>query len=439
VSSSTSGTVGTDFAGFSYEKWDIGNRLFTGSTPLVGAFQRLGPSLLRLGANYVDLTPWNSTGSGGSGSEIAPSDVDQLAAFLKATGWKALYGIGCFTNGNTASSQHNTPANAASEAAYVAQALGTSLWAFEIGNEPNHYNGDAETVSQFDSTFFDSFVSAIKAAVPKAVFAGPGPGHKDSFGVSFASAEGSKIIALTDHYYYASAIPTSKQPTVPPASNLLTEATDVASEQAMRNAQVSNHIGQWRMTEANTYFMGGLKGASDAFYAALWVLDFLYDMAANGGSGANIHGGTTTQFGLNGTLLYSPIDFGTPAGSTPVNLRPLYYGMYLFTLAGPGALHTASVSGGLNITAYGIGNNVILVNKTSNALAATVNLPAAPRSAAQIVLTAPMLSSTSGQMVGGASISVDGSVSPQARTCSISGNSVLAVVPGNSAAVLITS
>jgi hypothetical protein len=433
VSSSTSGTVGTDFAGFSYEKWDIGNRLFTGSTPLVGAFQRLGPSLLRLGGNFVDLTPWKSSGAGGSGSEIAPSDVDQLAAFLKATGWKALYGIGCFTNGNAAGSTQNTPANAASEAAYVAKALGSSLWAFEIGNEPNHYNGNAETVSQFDSTFFNSFVSAIKAAVPNAVFAGPGPGHSDPFGVSFASAEGSKIIALTDHYYVDNA------KLNPPATEVLTTTTDVTSAQAMRNAQVAHSIPQWRMTEANTFYMGGLKNASDAFYAALWVLDFLYDMAVNGGSGANIHGGTTSQFGLNGTLLYSPIDFGSPAGSTPVALRPLYYGMYLFTLAGPGALHTASVSGGGNITAYGVGGNVILVNKTSSALAATVNLPTAPTSAKQIVLTAPGLSSTSGQTVGGASIAVDGSVSPQASTCSVSGSSVLVVVPGNSAAVLITS
>ena len=433
MSSSTSGTVGTDFAGFSYEKWDIGNRLFTGSTPLVGAFQRLGPSLLRLGGNFVDLTPWKSSGAGGSGSEIAPSDVDQLAAFLKATGWKALYGIGCFTNGNAAGSTQNTPANAASEAAYVAKALGSSLWAFEIGNEPNHYNGNAETVSQFDSTFFNSFVSAIKAAVPNAVFAGPGPGHSDPFGVSFASAEGSKIIALTDHYYVDNA------KLNPPATEVLTTTTDVTSAQAMRNAQVAHSIPQWRMTEANTFYMGGLKNASDAFYAALWVLDFLYDMAVNGGSGANIHGGTTSQFGLNGTLLYSPIDFGSPAGSTPVALRPLYYGMYLFTLAGPGALHTASVSGGGNITAYGVGGNVILVNKTSSALAATVNLPTAPTSAKQIVLTAPGLSSTSGQTVGGASIAVDGSVSPQASTCSVSGSSVLVVVPGNSAAVLITS
>ena len=426
------------FTGFSYEKWDIGNRLFTGSTPLVGLFQLLGPSLLRLGANYVDLTPWNASGAGGSGSEIAPSDIDQLAAFVQATGWKVLYGIGCFTDGSSSGKQ-NTPANAASEAAYVAQALGSSLWAFEIGNEPNHYDADKETVAQYDSTFFAPFVTAIKAAVPNAVFAGPGPGHDDAFAVSFASAEGSKIIALTDHYYFGDAEPSTGSPPAP--SGLLTATTDVTSAQLMRSAQTANGISQWRMTEANTYYMGGLAGASNAFYAALWVLDFLNDMAANGGSGANIHGGTSAQFGLNNgnpaTLIYSPIDFGTPPGTTPVGVRPLYYGMYLFTLAGSGPLHAASVSGGGNVTAYAIGSNVIVVNKTASALAATVTLPSAVSSASQIVLTAPELSSLTAT-IGGATISTSGAVTPQANACSVSGSSVLAVVPANSAVLVLT-
>jgi hypothetical protein len=193
------------------------------------------------------------------------------------------------------------------------------------------------------------------------------------------------------------------------------------------------------MTEANSFYNGGLAGASDAFYAALWVLDFLNDLALAGCAGANIHGGTTSQFGItNGTLRYAPIDFGSPAGTSPVGLRPIYYGMYLFTLAGQGALHTAQVSGGGNITAYGIGNNVIISNKTSSPLAATVNLPQAPNGAQQIILTAPQLSSTSAT-IGGASIALDGAVAPETNACAVSGSSILAVVPANSAVVVLTS
>jgi hypothetical protein len=153
--------------------------LFTGgSTDLIALFRLLGPSVLRLGGNYVDLTSWTPTGSGGTDTEIAPPDVDALAAFVEATGWKVLYGIR--VEGNSASS-------AAAEAAYAAQALGSSLLAFEIGNEPNHYpNGqNTETLSAYESTF-TSFVSAIKAQVPNAAFDGPGPGHDVPWAVTFA-------------------------------------------------------------------------------------------------------------------------------------------------------------------------------------------------------------------------------------------------------------
>ncbi|HEY0798485.1 MAG TPA: hypothetical protein VGD50_05005, partial [Candidatus Baltobacteraceae bacterium] len=385
------------------------------------------------------LTPWNANGSGGSGSEIAPSDVDQLAAFAQATGWKVLYGIGCFKNGNTSGSTPNTAANAASEAAYVANALKGSLWAFEIGNEPNHYNGNTETISQYES-IFNSFTSAIKAQVPGAVFAGPGPGHDHPMAIQFASDEGSKIIALTDHYYVANAQGTPK-PTIANLINPDTSSNGYGVLPQLHSAQTSHGIPQWRMTEANSFYNGGVAGLSDGFVSALWGLDYLYEIALNGGAGVCFHGGTTQQFGLSGTLNYSPIGFGSggSTANTPQDVRPLYYGELLFTMAGQGTLHSASVSGSGNITAYGIGNNVIIVNKTSSTLAATVTVPSAPQGAQQIVLTAPSATSTSGETIGGSSVAVNGAVAPVSATCSVTGSSVLAVVPGNSAALILTS
>jgi hypothetical protein len=129
VNAARAGTVGSGFAGFSYEKDRIGAGVFDArDANLVNLFRLLGPSVLRLGGNLNDIVRWNPAGKGGSASEVAPSDVTKLAAFLKATGWSAIYGINLKTN---------TPANAASEAAFAAHALGTSLVAFEIGNEPN--------------------------------------------------------------------------------------------------------------------------------------------------------------------------------------------------------------------------------------------------------------------------------------------------------------
>src|SRR5688572_33139900 len=77
--------VGKDFAGFSYEKDRVGARMFNaGNANLVRLFRLLGPSLLRIGGNLVDMTTWNPTGAGGSATEVAPSDVRELALFAKA-------------------------------------------------------------------------------------------------------------------------------------------------------------------------------------------------------------------------------------------------------------------------------------------------------------------------------------------------------------------
>src|SRR5437588_1241307 len=66
VGGSTNGHVGTGFAGFSYEKDRIGAGMFDpADTKLVKLFRLLGPSVLRLGGNLVDMTSWNASGTGG--------------------------------------------------------------------------------------------------------------------------------------------------------------------------------------------------------------------------------------------------------------------------------------------------------------------------------------------------------------------------------------
>jgi hypothetical protein len=87
VNQAGNGRSGADFAGFSYEKDRVGAGMFDARDGnLVGLFRLLGPSVLRLGGNLVDVVNWNATGSGGSAKAIAPSDVDKLAGFVRATG-----------------------------------------------------------------------------------------------------------------------------------------------------------------------------------------------------------------------------------------------------------------------------------------------------------------------------------------------------------------
>ncbi len=149
VTAAAAGSIGPAFAGLSYEKSMLYQSpyLFTGTNSnLIGLFQRLGNSVLRIGGNSVDRNVWTPNGSGQTAGQIAPSDVNALAAFVKAAGWQCLYGINLGgaenpvpwrTSGSIVAA--TTPTLAAEEVAYVASAFGSSLLGIEIGNECDLY------------------------------------------------------------------------------------------------------------------------------------------------------------------------------------------------------------------------------------------------------------------------------------------------------------
>lgn len=414
ISASGNGTVGTGFAGFSYEKDRIGAGMFdVKDTKLVNLFKLLGPSVLRLGGNLVDMTSWNPKGAGGDASEIAPADVQKLAAFLSATGWKAIYGINLKTN---------TASNAASEAAYAAKTLGGNLIAFEIGNEPNVY----KTESTYE-TSFAAYTKAIRAKVPGAVFDGPGTYGNTPWMDPFAAHEkGNGLQILSMHTYVGDNTGASIPKLL---ASTQSGGKFPAQFAAMQSAKTGNAIAQWRMSEANSYFHGGTDGVSNVEAAALWSLDFMYGIASHAGDGVNFHGGTSTQFPLN----YSPIRF---SGLTPVGVQAVYYGELLWTLAGTGSLHAGTVSGASNVTAWGIGGNAFVNNKGSATIAATVTLTGSPTRASVYLLTASSLSSKS-ITIAGSGVSSGGTFTPSPKSATVSGGKVTVSVPPGSAVLVV--
>ena len=94
--------------------------------------------------------------------------VRNLAAFLKATGWTCLYGIGMGTN---------VPERAADEAEFVAKTLGSSLQYFQIGNEVDMFDRHLRDPKTWSAkTYLDEWLTlarAISARVPNAVFGMP--------------------------------------------------------------------------------------------------------------------------------------------------------------------------------------------------------------------------------------------------------------------------
>jgi hypothetical protein len=414
VSKASSGTIGQGFAGFSYEKDRIGAGVFNATdTNLVNLFKLLGPNVIRIGGNLNDIVKWNPSGAGGSASEVAPPDVTKLAGFLSATGWKVIYGINL---------KINTAANAASEAQFAAHALGSSLMAFEIGNEPNFYTSE----SGYEASY-NSYVKAIRAVVPNAVFDGPGCGDTTAWVSAFGSHEKSNSLQILATHLYIGANTTGT------ISGMLASTASgrlPSTWAAMQSAQKANGIPQWRMTETNSYYHGGTAGVSDVEAASLWSLNYMYGVASHGGVGVNFHGGSSSQFPLN----YTPITY---SGITPTGVQGVYYGELLWVMAGTGALHVATVSGGSGVTAWAIGNNVLVDNIGSSAVKATITLPASATAASEYVLTAPSLSSHA-VTIGGAAVGVSGSFNPTPTSASVSGTTTTVTIPADSAALVQT-
>jgi Bacterial Ig-like domain (group 2) len=410
VTTLPSGSIGPAFAGLSYEKAALQWSFFSASNVVgISLFQGLGTSVLRLGGSSVDQSVWTPNGAGRTYLQVAPSDVASLAAFVKATGWQCLYGI----NLGGAATGATTPALAAAEVAYAVAQFGSSLLGIEIGNEPDAYgnpgNFFAGNWSLADYlALWGQFRSAILASTPGVAITGPAASYNVStwtipFGQAVAP-EG-EITLLTQHYYRGNGqSPTST------AEFLITPDTALVAELSVLQAGAKSIGVPYRMSECNSFYASGASGVSNSYASSLWVIDFLFNCAQGGAVGTNLHGG------------------GNSAGYTPIadwngvvqDVRPEYYGILFFTLAGPGTLYTTQLSAGsLNVTAYAVlaptGDlNLVIVNKDQiQNLQLTVQLPQSANSASLVEMTqlsqgatGPDLTAIQGVTIQGAGVNL---------------------------------
>jgi hypothetical protein len=399
ISGTSAGTMPDRFVGLSYEKGDFATeRLFNGgNNALAAMFQLLGNGVLRIGGNSVDKTLWTAAGLGMTSGQVAPADVTALAAFIKLTSWKVLYAVNLATS---------TPQLAAAEVAFVQSALGSALLGFEIGNEPDLYGSTYFTTGWNLSAFearWSSFRTAILAQTPSAVITGPASASSPTtWTAPFAQyATSQQISLLTQHYYRANG-----QLATSTAALLITPDTQLPKTAQPVQAAAQAIGVPWRMAETNSYYNGGASGASDTFASALWAIDHLFTIALNGGSGVNMHGGN------NGP--YTPIQ---TSGATVIGAKPEFYGLLMVAMTGQGTLLQTSLSvGGLNVTAYAVQNSpgalsLLIVNKDSTQnLNLTTTLNSAHATVKILTLAGTGLTATTGQTLGGASISNNGSL-----------------------------
>ncbi|HEV2447516.1 MAG TPA: hypothetical protein VGS58_16410, partial [Candidatus Sulfopaludibacter sp.] len=129
---SPSVTIPPDFLGLSFETGSLTSA--TGFPAENAQFRQmvsqLGLGWVRFGGNSVDKTTWigGQRTSATPANSLTASDVDRVAAFARATGWRLLWGLRL---------ANSSPSTAAAEADYVITSADDVLRGLEIGNEPD--------------------------------------------------------------------------------------------------------------------------------------------------------------------------------------------------------------------------------------------------------------------------------------------------------------
>ncbi len=298
-----------DFVGLSYEVQQLADPTFFSvqNSGLIREFKALSSSgVLRLGGNTSEFAYWKPAPNSPEPEHpqvreaegepkaryyaVTAEAVRNLAEFLEATGWTCLYGIGMGTN---------TPARAAEEGAFVAEALSNRLQYFQVGNEVDlfaRHLRDPRTWSA--KTYLEEWLTlarAIAARVPGAKFGMPDVSSNVSWLTEIAdrwpSVEVPPQLTTLSHHYYFGGPATNPDVNIP---NLLKPATMQRVEKTanIATAAASKIGARVRMTEGNTCYRGGKPGVSDVFAAALWSADYSLLLASNGYSGIHLHGGT---------------------------------------------------------------------------------------------------------------------------------------------------
>jgi hypothetical protein len=433
VSTVSSGSsIPQRFMGLSYEKSAMSYSYFKPSNHnLIALFKRLGEGILRIGGGSVDRVLYLAEGKQ-THAEVTPANITALAGFLKATGWLCLYGVNLATS---------TPALAAEEAAHVASALGKTLLGFEIGNEPDEYGVTIPSLA-IDWNFQDYyerwelFRAAIADAVPNVEMTGPATGGGNHI-VNWTLLLGQSpsetgVKLLTQHYYRASA-----HSPIATAAFLVSPDEQLTEELSTLSVGAQQLSLPFRISECNSFYAGGAPGVSNSYASSLWAIDFLFDVAASGATGVNMHTGGRSPG-------YTPI--ADDSGGV-VEVRPEYYGLLFFTLAGTGdLLETQISSGGIDATAYAVkaanGDlNVMIVNKdeTQN-MAITIETNQAAGKATLQRMNGPALTATSGVTIQSAVVNTNGSFFPAASdTLTPAGTQVACYVPALSAALITIS
>lgn len=449
------GRIPDDFTGLGYEISSVAmpGLLSDKNRAYVQLVRGLGANgIIRVGGITSDSASFTAdavASPAATATVINAANLRQLGAFLDAIGWRLIWGLN-LGSGNSK--------NAAEEAAAVTAAVKDKLLAFEIGNEPDGFAGDAFN-SHRPKNYgygdyleeFRAYKTLIRSKLPEAPFAGPDASWATDWVSRFAADEGSDLKLLTRHYYRAGANNPHLDKLIGSGSAdyearrknnkidlLMREDTSIRGMlQELSAAASAAHV-PFRICEANSFYGGGQPGASDRFVSALWVLDFMWTMASGGAAGVNMETGVNH---LDFVSYYSPIRNNS---DDRASIGPEYYGMLAFAQASQGSRVALDYeAGGVNLTAYAVlGDHahlmLTLINKDQDidvdvAIAADRTL----RNATALRLKGLALDSAVGVTLGGSEVAPNGRWQPRKiETLPATGGVCEIHVPAASAAIV---
>lgn len=447
IASATTGTaLANSSVGLSFEASDLALPAFTDGD-LAAYLKTLGTSVIRIGGNTSDETFWTSTGEtppAWSIATITPADLTALDTLAKASGWKVVLGVNL---------KEYDPTRAADEAAHAQAALGSSLLAVEIGNEPDLYSQYSGNTAKYVSDF-ESYVTAIEKAAPGVPIEGSDAAGapNGSFQNAFVAAEQGlgkpNIVELTNHFYPLSDCSSSDDPTIAGllGTSVRNSETSVADEAVAESAKLGLPA---VIDEGNSVVCEGMPGVSDVYASALWEIDAQLDMAREGVSGYYMHG-TVLQCDTGKPLFmyYTPLCAPTASDATAGDLaaQPEYYGL--------AALHELGTGGFLNVTnpawatvrVYAIQHtngtvSIVLDNVSDPAsngpTSLQLDLGSSFTSGEEYSLTASALAAKTGITLGGQTVQSNGSLAAPTQTAvAVSGSTLTVSVPAGTAEFL---
>jgi hypothetical protein len=429
--------IASDFIGLSYESAILaaGDYFTPDNASVLGLVRLLGPNgVIRIGGNTSERTVWWANGKpiASDSFMIRPASIDRLAAFMRALGWKLIYGL------NLA---RGTPEDAAAEAAYVSRALGANLLAFQIGNEPDGFGRwTAVRPKAYDAAAFlaewSRFHNAVGAQVPDACFAGPDVAAETDWVAAFAEGHPEGLVLLTRHYY---ADGPAGAPHVTLAKLLHSDGQIIPVLEKL-NQYTSRYGLPYRIVEANSVYNEGQPGVSDTLGAALWGLELMFEAAGAGAAGVNFHAGVH-NLRPGHDKAYTPI---TRSVSGHHRTAPLYYGILTFAQVDRGALVPAQLaSASSELRAFAVRApegtlQVCLINKDYGRGARARIDPGRSFVAASVMrLAGPAAEATTGTTLGGASVDEFGVWSPATtEVVHSAGREITVDVPAASAALV---